>query len=288
LDPERPRRFTPMLMLLATAFFWSLGGLLIKWVSWNPVAIAGMRSLIAALFLILVMGWPRFEWSVPLVLGALAYAATVILFVIGNKLTVAANVIVLQYTAPVYIALMSHYFLGEKINQWDWLTIFAVIGGMVLFFLDKLTPGNMIGNLCGVISGLTFGTLIICLRKQKDAAPQSSVILGNLLTALIGIPFMFGAPPDIKGWTGLLFLGVVQLGMSYWIYTRAIQRVTALQGILIPVLEPILNPLWVLLFFGEVPGKWALIGGTVILGSVTGRYAAPAIKNGMERAEGVL
>lgn len=237
-----------------------------------------MRSLIAAAFLVLLMGRPRFEWSWAVILGAVAYAATVILFVAGNKLTAAANVIVLQYTAPIYIAILGHYLLHERAGARDWLTIAVVIGGMVLFFLDDLTPGDFLGNLCGVVSGLTFGTLIICMRKQKNATPETSVILGNLLTALVGLPFMFGPAPDLKGWAGLLILGVVQLGMSYWLYSKAIRHVTALQGILIPVLEPILNPVWVLLFFGEVPGKWALIGGTLILSSVTLRYAGDAIR----------
>jgi len=269
---------TPIFMLLATAFFWSLGGLLIKWVSWNPMAIAGTRSLIAAAFLLIVMGKPRFEWSLPLVLGALTYSATVILFVFGNKLTAAANVILLQYTAPVYIAVFSHFFLGEKITRRDWITIAVVLCGMVLFFLDELTPGNLMGNLCGLLSGLTFSTMILCMRKQKNAAPEASVILGNLLTGLIGIPFMFGPAPDAKGWTGLVILGIVQLGMSYWLYSRAIRHVTALQGILIPVLEPILNPVWVLLFFGEMPGKWALVGGVTILMAVTSRYAGQVLR----------
>ncbi|MBL8025570.1 MAG: EamA family transporter [Fibrobacteres bacterium] len=262
----------PIIMLLGTAFFWSLGGLLIKSVDWHPMAIAGGRSLIAVLFLIAVTGIPRIKWSKPLVLGAIAYSTTVILFVIGNKLTTAANVILLQYTSPVYVALMSRAFLGERITRSDWYTIILVMCGMVLFFLDDLTTGNMIGNLCGIVSGVTFGTLILCLRKQKDEKPETSIILGNLLTALVGIPFMFSGLPDAKGIGAIIALGVLQLGVSYLLYSKAIRHVTALQGILVPVLEPLLNPIWVLIFIGEKPGKWAFFGGIIIIGAVVNRY----------------
>jgi drug/metabolite transporter (DMT)-like permease len=107
------------------------------------------------------------------------------------------------------------------------------------------------------------------MRKQKNESPLETVILGDFFTGLIGLPFMFESMPGPFSWLGLIFLGVVQLGFSYALYSEAIRHVTALEAILIPSIEPILNPLWVFLILGERPGKWALTGGLIVLISVT-------------------
>lgn len=264
-------RVTAVLLLVMTAVLWSLGGLLIKWVPWNPVAIAGARSAIAALVLVAYIRRPRFTWSFPQIGGAIAYMATVVLFVLGNKLTTAANTILLQYTAPVYVALFGSWFLGERATKADWVTILLVLGGMVLFFLDNLTAGGVWGNIAAILSGVSFAGLVLFLRKQKNESPIESVLLGNVLTALVGIPFYLQSPPGFNGWLGLALLGVIQLGLSYILYSAAIKKVTALEAILIPVIEPILNPLWVFFLLGETPGHWALLGGLIVLVSVTTR-----------------
>jgi len=248
---------------------WSLGGLLIKSVDWNPLAIAGCRSAIASLLLFAWLRRPNFTWSPAQVGGALAYAATVILFVSANKLTTAANAILLQYTAPIYTAILGARFLGERVTRSDWVTIAVVIFGVLMFFIDHLTFGGLAGNLLALISGLTFAVLAIFLRKQKDESALESVLLGNLFTALIGLPFMFRSMPGVQSWIGLILLGVFQLGLSYVLYSAALKYISALEGILIASIEPILNPLWVFLVMGEKPGPWALIGGAVVLIAIT-------------------
>lgn len=261
--------------LVITALLWSLGGLLIKSVAWNPLAIAGMRSAIALLPMLAFTKRSRFTWSGAQLGGAVAYAATVSLFVVANKLTTAANAILLQYTAPIYVALFGTWFLGEKATKTDWLAIGATFGGMLLFFADRLSPGGMLGNFIAILSGIAFAGTAMCLRKQKNASPLESVILGNILTAFIGLPFMFSGPyPDATGWAALLLLGLFQLGFSYILYATAMKHVTALEGILIPILEPILNPVWVALLLGEKPGRFAVVGGLIVLAAVTGRSAA--------------
>jgi drug/metabolite transporter (DMT)-like permease len=266
-----PQRRQAIIFLIIASVLWSLGGLLIKLVNWNPLAIAGMRSAIAMLVLFIYLRRPHFHWSFAQVGGALAYACTVILFVLANKLTTAANAILLQYAAPIYVAMFGAWFLGEKANRLDWITIIFVIGGMTLFFLDDLAGGGWWGNICAIMSAVSFAWLVLFLRKQKDGSPFESVLLGNLIAALIGLPFMFESMPDAKSWLGLLLLGVFQLGFSYILYTTAIKHVSALEAILIPVLEPLLNPIWVLLLIGETPGWWAVIGGVIVLGAVTAR-----------------
>jgi drug/metabolite transporter (DMT)-like permease len=259
-------------LALAAGVLWSLGGLLIKWVEWNPLAISGARSAIAALVILAIVRRPRITWSLAQVGGAMTYAATVILFVAATKLTTAANAILLQYTAPVYAALFGWWFLGERVTWGDWITIAVVIGGMLLFFLDRLTVGGMWGNVLALASGITYAGMATLLRKQKDGSPLESVLMGNILTALIGLPFMFQRAPGGSTWVGLILLGVFQLGLSYMLYSEAVKRITALEAILVPVVEPILNPIWVLLVMHEAPGRWAIFGGVVVLGAVTGRY----------------
>ena len=259
-----------ILLLAATAVLWSLGGVLIKWVQLNALAIAGLRSLIAFAFIMIAFR-PRLRISPIKITGGFVYAAVVILFVSANKLTTAANAILLQYTAPVYVALLGYWFLKEKITRTDWIAISMVLCGMVLFFLDKLSAGDMLGNIVAILSGVAFAWLVLLMRKQKNESPLDSVILGNLITAIICLPFYFQSSIDARSWTGLLLLGVVQLGLSYVLYAYAIRHVSAIEAILIPVIEPILNPIWVLIFLGETPGFWAIIGGIIVIGSLTYR-----------------
>jgi drug/metabolite transporter (DMT)-like permease len=255
--------------LIITALLWSSGGLLIKMIAWNPVAIAGTRSAIAALVIFAFRRKMTFNWGFAQLGGAVCYAGTVILFVVATKLTTAANAILLQYTAPIYVALFSYWLLKERITRSDLYTIVAAFAGMVLFFLDDLSKGGFWGNIIAILSGITFAGTVLFLRKQKDHSPLESVFLGNILTFLIGLPFMVRSSPDITGWLGLIPLGIFQLGCSYILYAEAIKHVTALEGILIPILEPVLNPVWVFLLIGEMPGNWALVGGAVVLVSVT-------------------
>lgn len=260
-----------IILLLITATLWSLAGVFIKWIDWNPMAISGMRSFIAIVVILVFLRKPRLTWSVAQVGGALFYAVAVTTMVIATKLTTAANAILLQYTAPIYVALFSGFFLKERTRSKDWMTIFIVMGGMVLFFMDQLSNKGFLGNLFGIISGIGFAGFAICARMQKNGSSLESVLIGNIITALIGIPFMFGHWPSQSGWIILILLGVIQFAVPYILFTIAIRNVTALESLLIPVIEPILNPVWVFLAIGEAPGKWAFIGGIIVLLSIATR-----------------
>jgi len=265
-----------VIQLVATSLCWSLAGVLIKYVAttWPGLAVAGGRGIIAALFLLATNRGLRFDFSRDQLIGAAGYAACTLTFCIATTLTSAANAILLQYTAPVWVALFGAWFLGERATRADWVTIVVALAGMTLFFKDSLRLGHLEGDALAVLSGVCFAGMTIALRKQKDGSPVESIILGNLIAFLIGLPWILKSPAlPPSGWTALLVLGVVQLGMSYWLYARAIKHVTALEAVLIPVIEPILNPIWVLLFMRERPSGWALIGGAVVLGAVTLRAA---------------
>jgi len=265
---DEASRGRAMGLLVLTAVFWSFGGILIKWVQWHPMAISGMRSAIAALTIWIVFRDLRFNWSRPQIGGAVAFAGTVTLFVIATKMTTAANAILLQYTAPVYVALFGPWFLGEPTRRQDVISIAVIFGGIALFFLDKLTSAGMWGNVAALGSGVCFGWLTLFLRSQKGGSGIESIFLGNLLAAAAGIPFMFGSMPDARSWAGLLLLGTMQMGIPYVFFSMAIRHVPAVTAILIPMIEPVLNPVWVLLFLGETPGPMAILGGSIILGVV--------------------
>lgn len=264
-----PKRSAALLFLAFTAVLWSLGGLLIKLVSWNPIAIAGMRSLIAAGLILIFIKKPDFKFTFLKFSSAFVYSATVITFVCATKLTTAANAIILQYTAPIYVAVFGAIFLKEKVKAYDIITIITVLGGMLLFFIDKLSSDGLLGNILAIISGITFALTALLLRFQKDDSPLDRIFWGNILTALIAVPFMFMSMPDAKSWVGLIMLGVFQLGFSYILFSIAIKNVSALEAVLIPMIEPILNPIWVALFVNEIPGLFSLIGGMIVITAVT-------------------
>ncbi len=257
--------------LLACAFLWSSAGLFIKVISWNPLAIAGMRSLIGGLVILAYIRRPRFTWSRTQVLAGVAYAGCMICFVAANKLTTAANAILLQYTAPLYAAILGRLLLGEKTGWLDWVTVGIVIGGMGLFFVEKLTFSGMWGNLVAVISGIFFACAIVLLRKQKEGSPLESILLSHGITFLIALPFLWSRPPSLAGWGGIAFLGVFQIGLASIFLSYGVRHVSALGSILTAMVEPLFNPLWVFLALGEKPGAFAVAGGVVILVTVTAR-----------------
>jgi drug/metabolite transporter (DMT)-like permease len=271
-------RFRSILFLIMASLLWSLGGLLIKSVNLGAIATSGGRSLVSSILILAIIKKPNMKFNRYKIGGAIFYMGTVFLFVSANKLTTAATAILLQYTAPIYVALLSAWFLKERTTSLDWITIFLTLGGMVLFFIDEMSPGNMLGNIYAILSGFCFACMVLLLRKQKDDSPLESVFWGNILTAFVSLPFMLTSKPDTSSLIGILLLGVFQLGISYILYSSAIKHVTALEGILIPVIEPILNPVWVFLALGETPGPWAFVGGLVVLLSIVGRSVIIALK----------
>ncbi|MBC8323144.1 MAG: EamA family transporter [Candidatus Marinimicrobia bacterium] len=270
---------TAVFCLIFTGLLWSLAGVLIKSIPWPPLAIAGLRSGLAALTMLVYLKRPVFTWSKYQIGAAVAYAATVTLFVIANKLTTAGNAILLQYTAPVYVALMSYSFLGERSTKVDWLAIIFMLTGLVLFFLDDLTTAGYLGNVCAIAAGVAFAVFTVLLRKQKNASPGESILLGNILTLIIGLPaIMTSVTWEIQPWIFTFILGIFQLGIPYILFTIAIKHVTALDAIIYPTIEPIINPVLVYVFIGESLGHWAVWGGALVLGGVIFRGIVQKVK----------
>lgn len=260
-----------VLLLIAASILWSFGGVLIKSVDWPSLAKAGARSAVGSIVMWLWLGKPRFTFSPAQIGVALSYAGTLVTFIAATDRTTAANAIFLQYTAPIYVALLGFWMLGERTRPIDWLCIVIALAGIALFFGDQLTATGVLGNIFGMASGACFAATAMFLRKERDNSPASGLLLGNLLAAVIGLPFGLGRMPGSAEWIILVVMGAVQLALPYILYSIAIRRVTALEAILIPMLEPILNPIWVAIRKGEVPGPWSLAGGTLVLGAVVVR-----------------
>ena len=265
-------RKNAIVLLLVAGAMWSLGGLLIKSIPWHPLAISGMRGGIAAIVIYAFSKDKKIIITFDKILAACFYTLVVTLFVISNKLTTAGNAILLQYTAPVYVALFGYMFLGEKSTFIDWITILILLGGLTLFFLDDLSFDGYLGNTLAILSGMSFAALTITLRKQKDNNPSDSILLGNILTLIIGLPIIISDTSfNLHSIILILILGIIQLGIPYIFYTTAIKHVTALDAIIFPIIEPILNPILVFFILGEALGPWAFLGGLLVLGSVVFR-----------------
>jgi drug/metabolite transporter (DMT)-like permease len=260
-----------VLLLLAAAILWSLGGVLIKSIDLTPVAIAGARSLIATVIMSLAMPGVLRKISWLTVPGAIAYSATVFLFVVATKLTTAANAIFLQYTAPIYIAMISPWFLGERTQWHDWLLVLLALSGAGLFFLDRLSLQGLSGVIAALGSGFAFAWLTILMRRQRAGSPEAVVLLGNFVTFLMALPWMFPILRIEQNGPRLLLLGVVQLTIPYLLYSVAIRHVRALDASIISTIEPILNPIWVMLATSERPAFWSIVGGGIVLASSLSR-----------------
>jgi drug/metabolite transporter (DMT)-like permease len=167
--------------------------------------------------------------------------------------------------------MLSAWFLQERVTTLDWLTILLVFSGMGVFFFERLTVEGFWGNICAIVGGMAFAWVVLCLRKQQGTSLLETILLGNMVAAALGAPFMFRTLPGLSDWLALLLSGTVQIGLAFVLYTMAIRSVSALEAILIPVIEPLLNPLWVFLLLGEVPSVWTVIGGLIVVVSVTAR-----------------
>lgn len=265
-------RSRAILYVFVAAVLWSTGGLFIKIIDLNPLTIAGIRSGIAALLMIFILNKNlRFTWSFPQIAGAVAYSATMILFVAAAKITTVANAILLQYTVPVFAALLGAWFLKEKVTRFDWAIIGIVLFGITLFFMDSLTPGGLWGNIMALTSAVTWAFMLIYMRMQKAGSPMETIVLGNIISAVVCLPFIIQDPPTVVNLAPLLYMGLFQIGFSFVLYSIAIKYITALDTVLVQVMDPLLNPLWVFLVVGEVPGMWAVIGGIIVLTAITFR-----------------
>ncbi len=269
----------PALFVLAAALLWSTGGLFIKATPLGAFELSFGRSLLAALTVALLTRREGFGVNPLTLVAAALYAALLLLFVVANKLTTAANAIFLQYTAPVYVLLLEPLLFKERFRLTDLLVVAACVAGMSLFFVGQLRPQDVEGNLTALASGLCFAFFLLLLRHQRAGTVNraSSVIYGNLIICALTAPAFARAVPFLTTIDVLIvgYLGVVQIGLAYTFFTLGIARgVRSLDAGVVGYVEPMLNPVWVFLFLGERPSGWAVVGGCVIIAAVLAHTVA--------------
>lgn len=261
-----------IIAIVAAALLWSTGGIFIKLISGGPFIISFYRSIFTIITFLVLFKGRNFKWNKTGLLAAVSYAGILILFVTATKLTTAANAIFLQYTAPIYVLILEPILLKTKLRRINIATIFACFAGMSLFFFGKISTGNMTGNFVALASGLAMASFVLLMRKNEPEFQLASVFQGNILIVLICIPWMFGAAtPTVTEFGMLTFLGVFQIGIAYALFTYGLQRVEAIEASLIAMIEPVLNPVWVFIWYGEQPSVYAIAGGILILIAITVR-----------------
>ncbi|MDO4623661.1 MAG: DMT family transporter [Eubacteriales bacterium] len=261
-----------MMLTIFTAFLWSLAGWNVKMINWPANAIAGARCVIAAIVLIpILIKGGKLKLDRYVLGGAVCYTTFNYCFNISTKLATSTIAIMMQYTAPIYVAVLAWFFFKEKITKMDLFAIAAVIIGMVFFFLDGGAGGSMLGKIAAVFNGISFAGMSIFLRFQKEGNPVASMFVGNIFSIIIGIPSVVKAGvPDRTSFLFLLLAGFL-CGFTYTLYAIASKGLTALETVMLPVIDPVLNPVWVFLFMHEAPGMLTVIGACIILFAVLAR-----------------
>lgn len=267
--PKKSDRTRGVIYMVSTALCWSIGGLLIKVIPWNAFAIIGMRSAIAFVMTLIFCKDRKIRLTKSNLLGALCTLSLCVTYIIATKLTTAANAIVLQYTAPIIILLISIVFLKQRATRLDVAAIVVIFLGIILFFFDGLSGGQLAGNAIALLSGLCLAGVFLC-NAMEGATPEQAALLAHGIGAVLFLPYaLTQVTAEVAPWIAIVVMGVVQLGLAYLLLARGSRLVPPLTGSLISCIEPILNPVWVALAVGEFPGAWALVGmGLVIFGVI--------------------
>ncbi len=271
------------LAVMGAAVLFSTGGAAIKWCALGGWQVASLRSGVAVVAILAMVPEARRGWSRRTWLVGIAYAGTLILYVLANKLTTAASTIFLQDTAPLYVLLLGPVLLGERAGRRDLVAAVAMAAGMSMFFAGAqpafaTAPRPVLGNVLAATAGVFWAFTLLGLRwlardgEGGPAASAAAAACGNLLAFVAALPLALplgGArPADLAA---VLYLGVVQIGLAYVLLTRGMRRVPAFESSLLLLLEPVLNPVWAYLVHGEYPSAWALLGGGLILGATAFR-----------------
>jgi drug/metabolite transporter, DME family len=272
-------------MVLGAALLFSTGGAAIKGTTLTAWQVAGARSLIAAIALMIVLPQARRHWRARSVLIGLVYALTLVTFVTANKLTTAANAIFLQSTAPLYILLIAPWALRERVRAADVVFMLAMASGLALFFVGeqpaaRTAPNPFAGNVIATLSGVVWAFTVMGLRwvgSRDPAATLNTVVIGNLWAFVICLPWAWPMTEATSSdWIVLVWLGVFQIGLAYVLLSKGVTQVTALEASLLLLAEPVLNPIWAWAIHGESVAAWSIAGGAIILGATAVRTARAA------------
>jgi DME family drug/metabolite transporter len=261
-----------ILFVLIAGLLWSSGGLFIKLISLPAMQLAFFRCSIAAITFGIIFRKRILLINKLTLINSVFYAAILITFVIATKTTTAANAIFLQSTAPIYVLIFEPIFNKTKYQRINIITVAVCMVGMLLFFVGKIEPGHLEGNIIALFSGIAFAAFFLGMKKNDPKFQSSSIFYGNILVAIISIPFLFSLDTLTTSDVWMVtFLGVFQIAIAYAFFSAGLKRIYAVEASIISMIEPVLNPVWVFIGYGEVPSITAIIGGLIILGSIVTR-----------------
>ena len=277
MEQTQPKQKSGILFLVCAAALWSTAGVLTKSNPWSGTTIACLRGLLAAATQILLTRTFHFKLNRTILLTALCYFGETFLFMIANKLTSAGSAIVLQNTSPLYIILLLYLVFRQKPSRLDCVVGLMIFGGILLSMADTLFSGDLpgtnplLGNLLALLSGIFYAGIFFTSRLP-GADPLQSTILGSSMY-LVLLPFVFTdssflANQSLPAWGSMLFMGIVQTGLAWLMFTKGIKNTPSLQASFITMIEPVLNPILALLFLGEAMGTLSVLGSAVVIVTV--------------------
>ena len=266
---SRPAFYGPLMMLIACILF-STGGILCKLIPWSPLAINGVRNLLGGLMIggYLLATRHKLRFNLKILFGAICMSGVTTLFIVANKFTTAANAIVLQYSAPVWLILLSALILHKKPKPKEIITIGCVLVGIIFFFLDGIGSGNIIGNLAAIGAGVFYAGLFL-LNSLPDADALSALFIGQIGTGILMTPLVFfetdfSAVPIVA----VCCLGFFQVGLGYIFFNTATKHTSPIRASIIAGIEPVLNTMLVMAFWGEMPSPLAMAGAVIVIAAI--------------------
>lgn len=261
-----------MIYTILSALCFATGGILLKVNTWSSLSVSGFRSIFAMFMFIIYMIITKhpMKWNVQVWLGAFANTLMSVSFVISNRMTTAANAIILQFTMPVYIILLTWIFAHKKPQLSSVIAAGCSLIGIIFFFFDSISTTGMIGNILALASGF-FYSIVFLIKKIPNSDFESSAVISFAINTLLGLPTFFretdfGAANMCTG----ILLGVLQIGLAYIFLNIALDKVSPIAAALTSMVEPIVNPILVAFFYGEVIGKISMIGAVIVLASALG------------------
>ena len=297
---KKQSSLTGSLLILSTALLWSTAGILVKLIPWSSFSIASIRGLICSLVLLALRfarggkgGCAKVRFTRHNIAAGLALFLTGTLFMAANKLTTAANAIVLQYIAPILILIYTAVVQKRRPTAMEILLTAVVFIGCLLAFCDELGGSGTLGDILALISGFTFAALILINRMEKTQ-PEDGQIIGCGLSFVCCLPFLLADEKMALTWESvgaMLALGLVQYSLANILFAKGIKRAEPVTASIILTMEPIMNPVWVFLLKGEAPGPLALTGFVLVVAAVTAQSLLPLLarkpKPGDVRSEAV-
>ncbi len=261
-----------IIAIIIAALLWSTGGLFIKLISLNAYQLSFYRSIFSALTFIVLFRKKVFVFNYSILLNGLFYAGILILFVVATKLTTAANAIFLQYTAPIYVLILEPIILKTKLKRINVVSVFLAFLGMTLFFVGELSPAHFEGNIIALLSGICFAAFLLGIRKSDESYRVPAIFWGNIFIPMLCFNSVYPEfNIDSKNLLMVVYLGVFQIGLAYAVFTYSIKRIEGIEAALIAMIEPVMNPIWVYLGYGEKPSPFAILGGLIILSTISVR-----------------